>query len=137
VDEESERAASGRTLDDVLADLNRTAARLQDASDVHEKIDLRDRLNRLRSEAAELRGSSVKRLSDGQLRNEIRSLRSSLDDIRSQRFDPSMVAGASGYGGGLDPVLTARHNQRVDAAGGRLQLEARLRQLLEEQARRS
>jgi hypothetical protein len=127
---------SRRTLDEVLADLTRTAARLQDASDVDEKIDLRDRLNRLRAEAAEMRGSSVERLSDEQLRNEIRSVRTSLDAIRSQRFDPSMVAGASGYGGGLDPLLTAQHNQRVDAAGGRPQLEGRLRRLLEEEARR-
>jgi hypothetical protein len=126
-----------RSLDEVVEELNQQLERLRVATSVVERIDLRERLNELRAEAAVLRGPALRRMSDEQLENEIRSTRRLLDDLRSQRFDPSMVAGASGRGGGLDPLLTAKHNQRVDEAGGREHLEARLHEMLLEAARRA
>lgn len=125
-----------RSLDGVLADLNETLVRLGDTTDLGERAELGERLNRLRAEAAVLRGPALRLLSDEQLDNEIRSTSRALDEIRSQRFDSSMVAGATGHGGGLDPIQTARHNRRVDESGGRAALEARLRACLSEAARR-
>jgi hypothetical protein len=127
---------SARSLDDVLADLNRTTERLRSATDLGERANLRDHLNVLRREAADARGAVLTNLSDEQLDRQIRSVQRALDNVGTQRFDPSMVAGASGYGGGLDPILTARHNQRVDEAGGREDLELQLRRCLEEASRR-
>lgn len=124
-------------LGEVVAELSRTTERLAGVTDPIERIELRDRLNDLRAEAAALRGDEPTRLSDEQLASAIGATRRSLDEIRSQRFDPSMVAGATGYGGGLDPLLTAQHNRRVDEAGGRAALEARLDALTRELARRA
>lgn len=101
-----------------------------------ERIRLRDRLNDLRAEAAALRGGAVAHLTDEQLASEIRSTHRQLEAIRSGRFDTSMVGGATGLGGGLDPMQVARHNQRVDAEGGRADLERRLGELRREAARR-
>lgn len=126
-----------RQLGTVLADLAATRAGYEAATHATDRIALRDRLNRLRAEAASVRGSEVARMSDDRLDAAIRTIERLLADLRSARFDPSQVAGATGYGGGLDPILTARHNQRVDAEGGRAQLQAKLDELRRERARRT
>jgi hypothetical protein len=128
--------AGARPLDEVFHDLTRITQLLDEATDPLDRIELNDRLNELRAEAASARGPDVSLLSDAQLADAIRSTQRRLDAIRAQRFDPSMVAGASGRGGGIDPILAAKHNQRVDAAGGRVELEHRLGELLSEHRRR-
>ncbi len=126
-----------RSLDEVFVDLARTTELHDAATDPLERIRLSDRLTELRAEAASIRGPDVSLLSDEQLADAIRSTQRQLDQIRAQRFDPSMVAGASGRGGGIDPILAAKHNQRVDEAGDRKGLEHRLGELLSERRRRA
>lgn len=126
-----------RGLDEVLDDLVATRAELDAATDLQDRAVLRDRLTQLRAEAAAIRGPTETNLSDDQLAAAIRSAERALDELRSARLDPSQVGGASGYGGGLDPMQTARHNQRVDRAGGRSELQTELDALLRERTRRT
>jgi hypothetical protein len=126
-----------RGLDDVVAELARLSTVLDQATDLGQRVAVRDRLNELRAEAASLRGPHAATLTDEMLRSEIARCERELSAVSSARFDPSMVAGASGFGGGLDPIQTARHNRAVDEAGHRAELEAELHQLVQERKRRS
>lgn len=126
-----------RQLDEVFAEMASTSKALQDASVATERVRLRERLTSLRAEAAELRGPRIEGLTDEALAGEIARYRRELDALRAGRLDTSMIGGASGLGGGLDPTATAQHNRTVDEAGGRAGLEGRLASLLDEQRRRS
>jgi hypothetical protein len=128
---------SGRDLDTVLAELAGAVVALDAATDPGDRVTLRDELHRLRAEASRLRGSELGSLSDDALRARLARCDRELAAIFAAHFDPSMVGGASGRGGGLDPLQTIRHNRAVDAAGGRGELEAERQALLAELARRS
>ncbi len=128
---------AGRDLDAVLADLSAAVIALERAAEPVERARLRSELHRLRAEAAALRGSVLTSLSDDALRARLARCDRELAAIFAAHYDPSMVGGASGRGGGLDPYQTIKHNRAVDEAGGRAALEAERQAVLAELARRS
>jgi hypothetical protein len=125
-----------RTIDTVLAELVDTRAELDVTDDAARRALLRDRLHRLRAEAAAVRGPRLASMTDDEVRAEIARCDRLSAALRAARYDPSMVGGASGRGGGLDPVQTIAHNRAVDEAGGRAELEVRRVSLVEELTRR-
>lgn len=125
-----------RTLAQVVAELLEVSTELDRTADARERSALRDRLHELRAEAAAVRGSEPSTMSDDALRTRITACRRLLADLGAARFDVSAIGGATGLGGGLDPMQTAEHNRRIDTTGGRADLERELLALLDELARR-
>lgn len=125
-----------RTIDVIVAEMLSVTHELAGTDTVDDRLDLNDRLQRLRAEAAEARGPEVAAMSGAALAAAIARCHAELDDLRERRFDISAVGGSSGYGGGLDPLQTMEHNREVDELGGRDRLESELAATLAERDRR-
>ena len=127
-----------RSIDEILQDLLEITNELAATTDVDRTIELKLRRDELRREAADVAGDPVEQLSDEALRGRILRCEQLLHEAERARLNPGAVGlggGATG-GGGLDPFLAIRHNQRVDRQTGRHEIERELRALRAERARR-
>ncbi len=127
-----------RSIDEILGDLLAVTNELAETSDADRTFQLTLRRNELRREAAEARGDPLEQLSDEALRGRIHRCERLLDEAEEARMNPgsASLGGGGMGGGGLDPLLTIEHNQRVDRQLGRAEVERELRALRAEQARR-
>ena len=125
-----------RSLDQVLADLQHTRAALEDCSEADRRASLGETLARLRAEARQITGEPMEQLSDEMLTQQITRCEERLDTLADRRLNIGQVGGASGVGGGLDPLQTIEHNAMVDKQEGRAEIESELAALRRELRRR-
>ena len=121
-----------RDLDDVLADL----AEVRDAidrladDDTAGRIALRGRRDRLRAEARMIDAAADPAAATRSLRSELVALEAAWDRLAGQRIDVVKQAGGGSMGGDFGFAADAqRLNRRIDEAGGRDGIEARIRVL--------
>lgn len=112
-------------LDDVLAELAAIRDRLQETVDAAERAGLLDRREELRRLARDAAPHSRR-----DLEQELQRLVAAWDRLQQQRIDPVKQAGGGSTGGDFGFAADAvRLNQRIDEAGGRDELERRIREI--------
>jgi len=110
-------------IDTILGELTAIRERLSEELDRDEYADLLARQDELRREARE----AVPVTRDA-LEAELRRLVAAWDRLQKQRIDPVKQAGGGSAGGDFGFTSDAfRLNQAIDAAGGREELELRIR----------
>ena len=111
-------------LDRILEELSSIRDRLQEAIDDAERVDLVDRRDELRIEARRAAPASP-----GELEEQLDRLVKAWERLQKQRIDVVKQAGdlaAGNFGFTSDAMLL---NRQIDEAGGRDDLEQRIREL--------
>jgi len=127
---------SGRSLDELFSEIVRVRLAYEDTAETEERVNLRMRLDELRSEVAARPDTGLAGLADGELNERLRRVQNALDRLADFRMATGAFSAAGEAGGGLDPVQAMAHNRRVDLEGGRVDLEYEMLQIEEELRRR-
>ena len=117
-------------IDDILAELGRIRDRLTDELDRMERSQLLERQEELRAEARRVAPEGQR-----DLEYQLARLVEAWDRLQRQRIDVVKQAGdlaAGNFGFATDAVVL---NRQIDAAAGREELEARIRELKAKLAR--
>jgi len=123
--------------DELFGKLAATRAAYEDATEAEERDRLEAELVELRAQVSDSTRGGLDTMTDEQLGREIQRLERELAQLHERKLNPSMAAAALGRGGGFDPLLLQKHNQRVDKEGDRAGLEKSLVELREESVRRA